>query len=122
MGAPLRVHAFVAYAPDLLALPLAASQQARFEAVVKCFEEGRRWPLPAELKGLVAGVEEKWLGRPREPAAKLEVPGGEVGGVGAGKAKEAEFAESVAAAVALRDPEMARVLRQLAERRRGARG
>ena len=111
--APLRIHVFVAYAPDLLALPLAASQQARFEAVMKFFEENRRWPLPPELKPLVAEVEEKWLGKPRPTPQELDPPG-----PAAEAAEAAEFATTVALAVAVRDPEMWKLLMELASRRR----
>src|SRR4051812_49002864 len=47
--APVRVHLFVAYAPDLLDLPRNVGQHRRYQAVMRFWEERRRWPLAYEL-------------------------------------------------------------------------
>jgi hypothetical protein len=121
MGAPLRVLSFVAWAPDRLALPRAAGQAARFEAVMGFYEQKRRWPRAGEFKGLVADIEEKWMGKPRPAPEKSEEPetgdDGPAPGAGA-DAPAADLPAALAASVAQQDPELARVLMAVAARRR----
>lgn len=122
MGAPLRVLSFVAWAPDRLALPRAAGQAARFEAVMAFYEQNRRWPRAAEFKGMVTDIEEKWMGKPRPAPFAGAVPDAPHENVthtanGAGP-PGADLPASLAATFGAQDPELAQVLLELAIRRR----
>jgi hypothetical protein len=121
LGAPLRAFSFVAWAPDRLALPRAAGQAARFEAVMAFYEQNKRWPRAAEFKGLVADIEEKWMGKPRPAPEKSEEPEtadeGPAQRAGA-DAQAADLPAALAASFAQQDPELAGVLMALAARRR----
>jgi hypothetical protein len=68
--APLRCYRFVAYAPTR-DLPLAASQQSRYEALVTFADTYGRWPLYGEeMRTLAYQAHVRWTGaglRPRRP-------------------------------------------------------
>jgi hypothetical protein len=113
--APLRVHAFVAYAPDLLDLPRSVGQHRRHAAVMKFWGERGRWPLAHEIH--ILGVT---TGTAAPPAAPPGTAGAEATAAQEPPPVQGELLVSVLALACeqQQDPELAAYIRAFARPRR----
>jgi hypothetical protein len=112
LHAPLRIYAFVAYAPSRPGVPRELAQQTRFRAALDAFQLRGRWPLPAALTTMGLDVDER-LGvvRPRKTPAGMCPGDAELNAQGAS-------ASAQTAALLTQHPEIAGMLAEFAARRR----